>query len=102
MTNDPRVPDLQGGAILTDTQIRLTFAPARAESRVLAAQIAVPKSRIDDMQPMVQQGQVHIQLKAGFGPSRRLVLTAAEVFLLQDALDRFITELPQVDTEVGR
>jgi len=102
MTSDPRVPDLQGGAILTDTQIRLTFAPVREEARVVAAQVATAQARVNDLAVLLQRGAVHIQLKAGFAESRRLIVSPAEAYLLYDALDRFITGLPTVDTEIGK
>lgn len=36
MSTDPRIDALGSSAILTDTQLRITFAPERPEARVVA------------------------------------------------------------------
>ncbi len=98
---DLRVDALGRTAILTDTQFRITLAPERAESRVVALEKSVPKTNIDALDANTQRGKVHIQIKAGFSPERHLVLSPAELALLYTMLDTFIQELPRVDDKTG-
>jgi hypothetical protein len=95
--DDPRIDALGSTAILTDTQFRVTLAPARPEARVVALRNEVNLMRISQIAALTQQGSVHIQIKAGFAPERKLVVTPAELALLYDLLDKFVTELPRVD-----
>lgn len=94
---DPRIDPLGAAAILTDTQLRLVFAPADPKARVVGLTVPIRKTRIDALVPLMQQGTVHLQLKDGFSPERHLELRAAELPLLFDLIDRFIHELPRVD-----
>lgn len=95
---DPRIDALGHSAILTDTVLRLTFAPARPEARVVALRQEVRKDKIDQVAALTQQGVVHLQVKAGFGSERHLTLSPAEAVILFQMLDAFIHELPRVDT----
>jgi hypothetical protein len=97
MTEDPRVDPLGNNAILTDTRIRISLAPRRPEVRVVALEQSVRAAQIERLASMTQQGVVHLQLKEGFAPERHYVLSPAELALLYDMLDKFITELPRVD-----
>lgn len=101
MTDDPRIDKLPNAAILTDTQLKLTFAPANPDARVVALAIPIRKTRIDNLALLMQQGKVHLQLKAGFAPERHLVFEPAEIALLHDMLDRFMQELPTVDKKAA-
>lgn len=103
MTEDPRVDPLGSSAILTDTRIRLTFAPERPEARVVALEKEVRLAQVEQLTGMMQLGKVHIQIKDGFAPERKLVLKPAEMVMIYDLVDRFIAELPRVDnkTEMG-
>lgn len=92
--NDPRIDALSNSAILTDTQLRLTFAPRDPQAKVTALKVPVRADKIDQMQAMMQLGTVHIQLKAGFGLERSIELSGPELMILMDAADRFVTELP--------
>lgn len=97
--DDPRVPALGAVAILTDLQVRLVFAPQRPEARVVALPIEVNQMKVAQLGAMMQQGDVHLQVKNGFGPERKIVLSPPEVAILYDLLDKFITELPRVDNK---
>lgn len=97
---DIRVDALKPLAILTDTHIRLVFAPSRAEARVVALDNEVRATRIEKLGLQMQQGFVHIQFKAGFEKERHIALRPAEMFLLYEMLDRFMQELPVVDKKV--
>ena len=99
--SDPRVDALTNAAILTDTQVRITMAPVRQESRVVALQKSLRATEVERIASLTQQGKVHVQIKAGFAPERHLVLEPAEVAILYDMLDRFIQELPRVDKAAG-
>lgn len=94
---DPRVDPLGNTAILTDTRIRLTFAPARPEARVVALEKEVRAAQVEQLAGMMQLGKVHVQIKDGFGAERKLVLKPAEMVMIYDLMDRFIAELPRVD-----
>lgn len=91
---DPRVDPLGAAAILTDTQFRLSFAPRDPDERVIALQFQARKAKIDQMQSLMQLGEVHVQVKAGFAAERHVVYTGPEIILLMDAFDRLVTELP--------
>ena len=97
MTDDPRIDALASTSILTDTHFRLTFAPQREEARVVALSVLARKSKMDALAALAQLGLVHIQIKAGFAPERKIVLTPGEVALLYDLLDKFVQELVVVD-----
>lgn len=99
--SDPRIDSLGNSAILTDTQFRITLAPERAESRVVALEKSVPKTNVDAIDANTQRGKVHIQIKAGFAPERHLLLSPAELALLYTMLDTFIQELPRVDDKTA-
>lgn len=92
---DPRIDTLGSTAILTDTQLRLAFAPLDPEAKVSALQIEVRADKIVQMQALAKIGTVHFQIKSGFGEERSIELTVPEVFLLIDLADRFVTELPR-------
>lgn len=94
---DPRIDALGSSAILTDTQLRITFAPERPEARVVALRKDARCDQITRLETMTQRGKVHLQLKRGFAAERHLVLDPAEVALLYEMLDMFIQELPRVD-----
>lgn len=98
---DPRIDPLGRTAILTDTQFRITLAPARPESRVVALEKAVNASRIAAIAAQTQQGKVHIQIKAGFAEERHIVLDPAELALVYSMLDMFIQELPRADDKTA-
>lgn len=99
---DPRVDPLGSSAILTDTRIRLTFAPERAEARVVALEKEVRATQVEQLASMMQLGKVHIQIKDGFAPERKLVLKPAEMVMIYDLFDRFIAELPRVDNKTSK
>lgn len=92
---DPRIDSLGRTAILTDTQLRLAFAPLDPEAKVSALQIEVRADKVAQMQALAKLGTVHVQIKAGFGAERKIELTVPELFLLIDLADRFVTELPR-------
>lgn len=94
MTTDPRIDPLGSSAILTDTQFRLSFAPRDPEERVLAMQFAVRATKIAQLQSMMKLGDIHLQIKEGFGVERHSVISGPEMVLLMDAFDKFVTELP--------
>ena len=95
MTQDPRLDvKLPRSAILTDTRVRLSFLPDAEPERIITAEKEVPQTRLLQMAPMMRQGKVHIQIKAGFADERSLVLTPAELLILTQAADQFLTELP--------
>lgn len=95
MSDDPRIDPLNSSAILTDTQLRCSFAPRDPEERVVALQVPVRKAKLDQLASMMKLGTFHIQIKSGFEPERSIALKPEEVPLLMDALDRVVTELPR-------
>jgi hypothetical protein len=95
MTSDPRIDPLNNAAILTDTQVRISFAPADEDARVVALSSKSRGVKLMQMQSLMQLGRVHIQVKAGFGEERSIDLTPPEIMVIYELLDRFITELPR-------
>jgi hypothetical protein len=91
---DPRIDPLGAAAILTDTQLRVAFAPLDPKAKVVALQVPIRKAKIDQLQSLMALGTVHVQIKAGFGAERSIELTGPEIMILLDALDKFVTELP--------
>lgn len=91
---DERIDPLGNSAILTDTQIRLAFAPQDPKANLIAMKLDVRKDRTDRMAALMQVGKVHLQVKAGFAPERSIELTGPELMILMDMADRFVTELP--------
>ena len=91
---DPRIDPLGAAAILTDTQLRVAFAPADPKTKIVALKVPIRKAKIDQLQSLMALGTVHVQLKAGFGAERHIELTGPEIMILMDALDKFVTELP--------
>jgi hypothetical protein len=95
MSDDPRIDPLGASAILTNTQFRFTFAPADAAAKVTALKLEVRADKLAQMAALLAVGDVHVQLKAGFAPERHIVITPAEIIVLMDMMDKFITELPR-------
>lgn len=91
---DPRIDPLNNAAILTDTVMRLAFAPADPKAKVTALCVPMRAAKLDAMQTSMRLGTVHLQLKAGFAPERHIELTPPELFALLEMGDRFLTELP--------
>lgn len=94
---DPRVDTLGRAAILTDTQFRLTFAPADPKAKLVALQANAGQDKLLRIRSQMRVGQVVVQLKAGFGEERSIVLDPPEILLLIDLFDRFVTELPNAE-----
>lgn len=95
MTQDPRLNDkLPGSAILTDTRMRLSFLPDAEPDRIIAAEKEVPHARLLQMAPLLRNGKVRLQVKAGFAAEREIILTPAELLILTQFADTFLTELP--------
>ncbi len=92
---DPRIDPLGSSAILTDTQVRVSFAPHDGEARVVALSSKSRADRLLQMQSLMALGRVHIQVKAGFGAERSIELSPPEVMVIFELLDRFVTELPR-------
>lgn len=93
--SDPRIDPLGSSAILTDTQMRLAFAPRDPEAKITALGLNVHAAKIDKLQSLMQLGTIHLQIKAGFAPERSIELSGPEIMLLMDLADRFVTELPR-------
>lgn len=92
---DPRIDPLGASAILTDTQVRVSFAPSDPEERVIALSSKSRQDRLLQMQALMALGRVHVQVKAAFGAERNIDLSPPEIMVLMELLDRFITELPR-------
>lgn len=92
---DPRIDDLGRNAILTDTTLRIAFAPADPKAAITALKVPVRHDRVTQMQSLMQLGLIHVQIKPGFGDEKHHVYTGPEVMILLEALDRFVTELPR-------
>lgn len=92
---DPRIDPLARSAILTDTQVRIAFAPHDPEAKVTAITVPVRGAKITALQSQMQLGTVHIQIKAAFGDERHLELSGPELMVLMELVDRFVTELPR-------
>lgn len=95
MTDDPRIDPLGNTAILTDTQMRLAFAPRDPKAKVVGMALEVRKAKLDQIAALMQLGTFHIQLKSGFEAERHYTFKPEEVPLLLDALDKMVTELPR-------
>lgn len=95
MADDPRIDPLGRAAILTDTQVRIAFAPRDPEAKIIALKVPVRAAKLDEMQLLMQLGTIHLQLKAGFAGERHLELTGPELMVLMEMADRFVTELPR-------
>lgn len=93
--SDPRIDSLGSSAILTDTTLRLTFAPVDESAKVTALKVPVRHDKLVQLQSVMQLGKVHLQIKAGFAPERSIELTGPELMVLIDMADRFVTELPR-------
>lgn len=91
---DPRIDRLGNAAILTDTQVRLAFAPHDPKAKPVALKFDAPRLDIDRMQAMMKLGRVHLQIKAGFAPERHIELSGPELMFIMELGDRFVTELP--------
>lgn len=92
---DPRIDPLSNAAILTDTQVRISFAPRDEKAKVVALKVPVRAAKLVEMQSIMQLGTIHLQLKAGFAAERHLEMTGPELMVLLEMADRFITELPR-------
>lgn len=92
---DPRIDPLTSAAILTDTQMRLAFAPQDPDAKVVALTVPVRNAKLAQMQSLMQLGRIHLQVKAGFGEERSIELSGPELMVLIDMADRFVTELPR-------
>jgi hypothetical protein len=91
---DPRIDTLGNAAILTDTQIRLAFAPLDPKEKTVALKVEQTKLNLDRMQAMMRLGVIHLQIKAGFASERHIELTGPELMLIMELGDRFVTHLP--------
>ena len=91
---DPRIDTLGNSAILTDTQMRLVFAPHDPDARVIALGKGISAFTVANLSASMPLGKVHFQVKAGFAAERSVKLTVAELFLLIELADRFVTGLP--------
>lgn len=92
---DPRIDPLGANAILTDTQVRVSFAPHDQEERVIALASKSRSNTLLEMQTRMALGRVHIQVKAAFGEERSIELSPPEIMVIMELLDRFVTELPR-------
>lgn len=91
---DERIDPLKAAAILTDTQIRIAFAPQNPKSRITAMKVDVREKQVQDLALYTSTGTVHLQIKAGFGRERHMELTLPEVLLLRTALEKFVMQMP--------
>ncbi len=92
---DPRIDPLGASAILTDTQVRLSFAPSDPDERVIALKSNSRAANLLQMQGLMALGRVHLQVKAAFGEERSIELSPPEIMVVMELLDRFVTELPR-------
>lgn len=91
---DERVDALVNAAILTDTQIRMAFAPENPKSRIIAVKQDIRQAQVDMLRIKCSRGSVHLQIKSGFGRERHIELTIPELLLVQALADKFVMELP--------
>lgn len=91
---DKRIDPLGAAAILTDTQFRLSFLPHDEKAPAKALQFTARAAKMEQLSSQMLVGKVAVQIKAGFAPERVMEFTPAEIVLLMDAFDKFITELP--------
>lgn len=90
---DERIDPLTAAAVLTDTQIRMAFAPENTSKRITALKQDLRQNAIDLLAVNCSRGSVHIQIKAGFGRERHMELTLPELLLVRELADKFIMEL---------
>lgn len=95
---DERIDALRNAAILTDTQLRFTFAPAKTDKRVLALGKDIRSSQVGSLQMQCSHGLAHLQIKAGFAPERKIELTLPELLLVLELGQRFVDELAAAST----
>lgn len=100
---DPRIDPLGSSAILTDTQVRVSFAPHDPDERAIALHTKSRSTTLLEMQSRMALGRVHIQVKAAFGEERHIDLSPPEIMVIMELLDRFVTELPRAQraTAIG-
>lgn len=91
---DERIDALTNAAILTDTQIRLAFAPENPKTRIMALKHDIRQKQVDLLGVKCSRGSVHLQIKSGFGRERHIELTIPELLLVQALADKFVMELP--------
>lgn len=95
MDIDPRLATkLPTSAILTDTKLRLSFVPLGNKEKVIAAEVSVRKTKIDELTVAMRSGHARIQIKAGFGLERDILLTPVEMFLISEIIERVLVEMP--------
>jgi hypothetical protein len=99
---DPRIDKLGNAAVLTDTQVRLSFAPQDEKANVIGITAPIRALKILQMASLMQVGRVHIQIKEGFGEERHLELSGPELMIIMDLADRLVTELPAAQRAAGR
>lgn len=92
---DPRIDPLPRSAVVTDTHMRMTFAPADQLAKVTAITVPMPAIKLTQMQSLMQLGAVHLQVKAPFQEERHIQLSGPELMVLIEMADRFVTELPR-------
>lgn len=92
---DPRIDPLPRSAVVTDTHIRLSFAPADSEAKVTAITTPMPALKLTRMQSLMQLGKVHVQVKSPFTHERAIELSGPELMVLMEMADRFVHELPR-------
>ena len=99
---DPRIDKLGNAAVLTDTQVRLTFAPQDEKAKVIGITAPIRKLKLLQMQSLMQLGKIHLQIKDGFSEERSIEMTGPELLVLMDLGDRLVTELPEAQKAAGR
>lgn len=92
---DPRIDPLGNSSILTDTVMRLAFAPVDKDAKITALKVPVRVKNVQALDAAMLKGTIHLQIKAGFGFERTIEMSPAELMIFIDMADRFITELPQ-------
>jgi hypothetical protein len=85
--------------LLNNTTLRLTFRPEALDSDKeplpVALEFEADAVTVASISAKLQRGSVQIDFVNGFGRTRTLQLSPAELMLLLTQSDRFINELPR-------
>lgn len=97
---DPRLKgSLPQPEVLRNKVVGITFVPPSADEAVFEAVVEADWTNLANMAVKLRPGKVRLQI-AGFGGEREIIFeNTAELMLVYQMMDRFITELPSVEDD---
>lgn len=95
--NDVELPlaPPQRPLLLNALAIRFAHISHDGEADVVALEAAIPGDKLAQIAAALKPGRVEIALTSGFGSSRTLILSTAELLVLLTKGRQFIDELPR-------